>query len=186
MGRLHTVVRDGIRMYDSVNSHNARRMVLLHGLGNSLAFWTAIAPQVATVRRVVALDMPGFGGSEPTSAVSSIEAFTGGIAQALVGSDVRDATVVGHSLGGIATLALAGDHASLVHRVVLIDACLVRASRFLQHPSFDIGRLSLATNLAAQFLGGALPRHLQWDDSRVPGHRLPCDRLLADASVGAR
>ena len=40
-------------------------LVLIHGLGATRAVWTLVAPLLAPRHRVVTLDLPGFGESEP-------------------------------------------------------------------------------------------------------------------------
>jgi pimeloyl-ACP methyl ester carboxylesterase len=40
-------------------------LVLLHGLGSSRAAWEAIVPALAERFDVIAVDLPGFGASQP-------------------------------------------------------------------------------------------------------------------------
>jgi len=64
---------DGIAYYEAgpVISEGRVAYLLLHGLGNSLDYWAAIAPALSERGRVVAIDMPGFGRSpEPTGGFS--------------------------------------------------------------------------------------------------------------------
>src|SRR5207248_1155184 len=42
-------------------------VVMIHGLGGNWAAWLENIPAVATRRRVIAVDLPGFGRSELTS-----------------------------------------------------------------------------------------------------------------------
>ena len=57
--------RDGIAFYEAgpAESSDNSRNHLLNGLGNSLNFWTDIAPTLAEARTTTAIDIPGFGRS---------------------------------------------------------------------------------------------------------------------------
>lgn len=75
-----------------------RVAVLIHGLGNSSDSWWRVGPALAdNGYRVVAVDLPGHGKSEPLAAYSA-EA----LASAVVASVPRNpALAIGHSLGGL-------------------------------------------------------------------------------------
>ena len=45
-------------------------VVMLHGMGSSHRSWYRIADPLAARRRVVAIDLPGFGGSDITVALA--------------------------------------------------------------------------------------------------------------------
>jgi pimeloyl-ACP methyl ester carboxylesterase len=70
---------------------------------------------------VVAIDLLGHGGSEKPASGYSIPNQADLVAQALGRLRVRDAEVVGHSLGGGVAVALAQQSPRLVNRVVIID-----------------------------------------------------------------
>jgi pimeloyl-ACP methyl ester carboxylesterase len=79
-------------------------IVLLHGMLDSSEGWGGIAQ--ATERPTVAFDLPGFGGSDlPTR--PRLSAFAEDIATAMCQMDLRDVTLVGHSLGGAVATAVA-------------------------------------------------------------------------------
>lgn len=85
------------------------RLLLVHGLGGSVAVWEPVLDRLAAERDVVAVDMPGFGGSAalPTGQVPSAE----NLARAIAGLCEREGFerphVVGNSLGGWVGLELA-------------------------------------------------------------------------------
>lgn len=79
-------------------------LVLLHGLLDSGEGWTWFAN--GTRRPCVALDLPGFGGSDgPAEPDLSVYAAT--VAWALRRLRLRDVVLVGHSLGGAVATAVA-------------------------------------------------------------------------------
>jgi pimeloyl-ACP methyl ester carboxylesterase len=70
---------------------------------------------------VIAVDLLGHGGSEKPTSGYSISNQADLVAQALGRLGVRDATVVGHSLGGGVAVGLAEQSPQLVNRIVIID-----------------------------------------------------------------
>ena len=79
-------------------------LVLVHGLGGSAANWCALAPLLATSRRVLVPDLPGHGLSTALPAVSGLEAFADRVAAVAEREGMLPAAVVGHSLGGLVAL----------------------------------------------------------------------------------
>jgi pimeloyl-ACP methyl ester carboxylesterase len=83
-------------------------LLLIHGLGGIGAYWEPLLPQLTDRYDVVAIDLPGFGGSSqlPGSAVHP-EALAGAVAVLLDDLEWKQPNVVGHSLGGYVALELA-------------------------------------------------------------------------------
>src|SRR5205814_19171 len=80
-------------------------IVLIHGVGGWAENWRAVmAPLAATGRRVIAVDLPGFGESEGPSRVSHFgprDPFYARFMVALLDAvDARSAHLVGNSMGG--------------------------------------------------------------------------------------
>ena len=92
-------------------------LVLLHGLGGSLVNWEPVLERVAAERDVIAVDMPGFGGSDPLP--DDIEHTPAAMGRAIVAHleslDVERPHLAGNSLGAWVALEMAADgHASSV------------------------------------------------------------------------
>ncbi len=101
---------------------NASPIVLVHCFTCSIDWWEKMIPHLDDHHRVVALDLLGHGGSEKPRSGYSIENQANLIAAALDRLGVRDATVVGHSLGGPISIALAEQSPQLVDRLVVMDS----------------------------------------------------------------
>jgi pimeloyl-ACP methyl ester carboxylesterase len=97
-------------------------IVLVHCFTCSIEWWDGMAPLLARDHRVVAVDLLGHGGSEKPTSDYSIENQADLVAQALGRLGVREAEVVGHSLGGPVSVALAKQSPRLVDRLVIIDS----------------------------------------------------------------
>jgi pimeloyl-ACP methyl ester carboxylesterase len=108
-------------------------IVLLHCFTCAIDWWDRMSPRLQRDHRVVAVDLLGHGGSEKPSSGYTISNQADLVAQALSRLGVRDAEVVGHSLGGAVAVALADRSPQLVDRVVIID------TRSSTHDEGDLG-----------------------------------------------
>jgi pimeloyl-ACP methyl ester carboxylesterase len=96
-------------------------IVLIHCFTCSINWWDGMMPLLDRNHRVVAVDLLGHGGSEKPRSGYSIPNQADVVAQALQRLGVRNAEVVGHSLGGTVAVALAQQSPELVERVVILD-----------------------------------------------------------------
>src|SRR5690242_18515255 len=73
---LHQVEIDGADVnYVDYGSGEGSAVVLIHGLGGCWQNWLENIPRIAEQRRVIALDLPGFGYSQMPSDGISIPAY---------------------------------------------------------------------------------------------------------------
>ena len=116
-------VIDGPRPGVAAAAHPlAPPVVLIHGSGGAIDWWDEVTPLLAEQgRRVIGIDMLGYGGSDKPASGYSIESQAGLVAQVLSKLDVTRAAVVGHSLGGKVATALAESSPDLVAGVAIID-----------------------------------------------------------------
>ena len=100
-----------------------RAVVLLHGYSASIEWWEKVAPALAAHERVIAIDLVGHGGSEaPTDAVPyHADGQADAVYRALEELGVKQAVLVGHSMGGKVAAELAASHPEMVERVVVSD-----------------------------------------------------------------
>jgi pimeloyl-ACP methyl ester carboxylesterase len=96
-------------------------IVLIHCFTCAIDWWDRMRPALEREHRVVAVDLLGFGGSEKPGSGYSIEEQADLVAEAMARLRVRQAIVVGHSLGGAVAGALAEQAPELVDRVVIVD-----------------------------------------------------------------
>ena len=96
-------------------------LVLLHGLASSIYTWADVVPALAEDHDVVAVDLPGFGGSDVPADLSP-SVYPGTVLALMDRLGISRATVVGNSLGGAVGIVVAARHPERVRRLVLIDA----------------------------------------------------------------
>jgi pimeloyl-ACP methyl ester carboxylesterase len=97
-------------------------IVLIHCFTCAINYWDGMIPLLAKQHRVIAVDLLGHGGSEKPASGYSVESQAEVVAEALGKLGVREAEVVGHSLGGPVAFALAEESPRLVNRLVAIDS----------------------------------------------------------------
>jgi pimeloyl-ACP methyl ester carboxylesterase len=97
-------------------------LVLVHGLGGAAVNWTLLAPELARQRRVLAVDLPGHGGSDRLPSAPSLAPYADLVGDLVEREGLAGADFVGHSLGGLISLRLAQRRPELVQSVVLAAA----------------------------------------------------------------
>jgi pimeloyl-ACP methyl ester carboxylesterase len=100
---------------------DAPPIVLIHCFSCGIDWWNGMMPLLDRTHRVIAVDLLGHDGSEKPTSGYTIPNQADLVAQALARLGVRDAEVVGHSLGGSVAVGLAERSPQLVERVVIID-----------------------------------------------------------------
>jgi pimeloyl-ACP methyl ester carboxylesterase len=94
-------------------------IILVHGLGGSVANWDAIGPRLSGHGRVVGLDLPGFGLSPPAKDWA-METMAETVLE-FIGHFGGKALVVGNSMGALLSEMVASARPDLVDALVLIS-----------------------------------------------------------------
>ncbi|HKB31549.1 MAG TPA: alpha/beta fold hydrolase [Streptosporangiaceae bacterium] len=88
-------------------------LVLLHGIGHRWQAWEPVLDRLAAEHDVIAVDLPGFGGSPPLSGASGIADIAAALTAFFGQLGLDQPHVAGNSLGGALALGLtAGGHVS--------------------------------------------------------------------------
>jgi pimeloyl-ACP methyl ester carboxylesterase len=97
-------------------------IVFVHGLSGSWQNWLEQLPAFAAERRVVTLDLPGFGASPMPAQPISIAGYARLLDVLLSELGIDAAAVVGNSMGGFVGAELAISFPQRVERLVLVSA----------------------------------------------------------------
>lgn len=100
----------------------ARTILLIHGAGMSARSWTLQLHGLSSAHRLLAMDLPGHGASDPAMP-ASVESYADTAFALLSALQTEPVFVVGHSLGGSVAIALAARHPECVQGLVLISSC---------------------------------------------------------------
>jgi pimeloyl-ACP methyl ester carboxylesterase len=82
-------------------------LVLLHGIGSRRGVWDPVVGALARERRVIALDIPGFGDSPPDGAAATPSDFAVVLERWFAEQGLARPHVAGNSMGGAIALELA-------------------------------------------------------------------------------
>jgi pimeloyl-ACP methyl ester carboxylesterase len=95
-------------------------IMLVHGFGASKEIWWSTIVELAALGRVLALDLPGHGGS-PLLQAARMPQIARRIADFCDARDLSRIVLVGHSMGGNVAVELVLARPALVERLVLVD-----------------------------------------------------------------
>lgn len=110
---------DGVRLrYLTLGAGDP--VLLLHGLGGVAEEWLLLLPRLVGARRVLALDLPGFGLSDKPSAPYTPAYFARVVRGFLRQQGIGRVALVGHSLGGGVCLEIADRYPEVCERLVLL------------------------------------------------------------------
>ncbi len=126
-----------VAFVDSFTQSDEPPIVLIHGLSSYTGFWEYQIPHLAKTRRVVALDLPGYGASGRPDAPFTPPWYADIVAAWMTEIGIEQADVMGHSMGGQVAMTLALDHPQRVNRLVLaapagIETFDAGAARFMK------------------------------------------------------
>ena len=106
-------------------------VVLLHGLGGSHLNWDLLAPLLRPHARVLALDLPGFGRSEPGERRATVAANVEVLDRFLREVAGGPVVLVGNSMGGMISILATARSPELVSGLVLLNPAVPGARRAL-------------------------------------------------------
>jgi pimeloyl-ACP methyl ester carboxylesterase len=147
-GRIFKLPGGDLQVVDH-NPQAGSPIVLIHCFSCAINWWDGMLPLLERDHRVITIDLLGHGGSEKPDSGYTPPNQARVVGEALQRLQISDATVVGHSLGGSVTAALAEQNPELVGRAVIID----------MPPDNSYGDLGFIAGLAFQpLIGPALWR----------------------------
>jgi pimeloyl-ACP methyl ester carboxylesterase len=138
-------------------------IVLLHGRGHAATIWLPLLPALAERRRVVAVDLPGFGHSssvpfETGSPEDGLRFFTDPIEALIREQGLTNAVFIGHSLGAFVAVELALRGSAAPEKLVLIGGMgLGPSMTYASRAFFSAGPERLAHALGPRFLNLVAP-----------------------------
>jgi pimeloyl-ACP methyl ester carboxylesterase len=145
-------------------------IVFVHGLSGCWQNWLEQLPVFARDYRVIAPDLPGFGDSPEPDWEVSIPAYARLVTGLCDELDVRDAVLVGNSMGGFVSAELVADQPDRFEKLVLVSAAGVSSTRLRRAP----------TAVVARMLAAALPYAMNLQQRQF---RRPRARATAFANI---
>jgi len=161
-GEIHVVARG-----------DGRPFLLIHGVTESTLVWHyQFLDLVAAGYRVVAVDVRGHGRSKAGTDGYALEAMARDAYQVIRELDLREAVVVGHSMGGMILLQMLDDHPELVADGVVSSLVLVATSA---SPILGNGVPAAAAGLVRVLTPAAGMGHVRATAGRLERRKPPGD-----------
>ncbi len=110
-------------------------VILLHGFCEDSRMWEEWLPKLPNSIKYILIDLPGFGQSELTSTLS-MESMADAVEAVLTKERIQKCIMVGHSMGGYASLAFAEKYGSR-----LAGLCLFHSQPFADNEDTKANRL---------------------------------------------
>jgi pimeloyl-ACP methyl ester carboxylesterase len=126
--------------YVDIGSGEGTPVVFVHGIAGNWQNWLENIPRVARERRVVALDLPGFGDSDDLDgeiSMSRLGRTVDGLCERL---GLGEIALVGNSMGGFISAETAIQFPQRVERLVLCSAAGITTSELRREPVMAWGR----------------------------------------------
>ena len=95
----HYASMDGIRIYYQSYGKGSEGLVLIHGWSCNLDVWPDQVSDFRKRTRVIAVDLPGHGQSDKPAVPYTMDLFARAIDAVLRDAGVKQAVLVGHSMG---------------------------------------------------------------------------------------
>ncbi|MES2987034.1 MAG: alpha/beta hydrolase [Pseudomonadota bacterium] len=107
-------------------------VILIPGLSSPRAVWDGVAPELAKNHAVYLVQVNGFGGDDPRANLQPgvIDGMIADLHTLIADRKLVKPAVIGHSLGGLATLMLAKAHPGDVGKALIVDALPFVGSAF--------------------------------------------------------
>jgi pimeloyl-ACP methyl ester carboxylesterase len=97
-------------------------IVLVHGLSESTRLWYRNIPELSRHYRVYLIDLPGFGAMRKAHRHFNLQQSSSWLDDWMQAVGLKEAHLVGHSMGGYVVMALAVLQPQKVKRLVLVDS----------------------------------------------------------------
>lgn len=123
------------RRVSYIDQGNGPVVLFFHGWGAPVSTYRLLTDHLATYCRVVAPDLPGFGGSEEPEEPWTVDRFVDFAIAFANALELREVTLMGHSFGGrmIIKLFSRPDNPLIVKKLVLMDAAGIRPHHGLDY-----------------------------------------------------
>jgi pimeloyl-ACP methyl ester carboxylesterase len=142
---LHRAELDGASInYVDIGSGSPEPVVFVHGLGGQWQNWLQNIPRAAQDRRVIALDLPGFGVSAMPHEPISISRYGRWVDALCEQLGLGRVDMVGNSMGGYIAAEVAIQFPQRVDRLLLVSAAGITSADMAHRPVITVGRIAAA------------------------------------------
>jgi pimeloyl-ACP methyl ester carboxylesterase len=153
LGHLKRVEVDGTPVnYVDIGEGELEPVVFVHGLGGQWQNWLENIPRAAQERRVIALDLPGFGLTPMPRDGITIPGYGRSVNAVCEQLELGRVDMVGNSMGGFVAAEVAIQFPERIDQLILVSAAGIASADVARTPILTIGRVmsAVATHTVAQ------------------------------------
>lgn len=165
--RTSQIVRIAYKEYRPADGKDHAAVLLLHGSPGSHNDFNSLAPQLAKTYRVIAPDLPGFGGSSHDAPDYSIRAHAQYALDLINSLGVERVHILGFSMGGGVALDLADLAPEKVSSITMLSSIGVQEMELLG--DYHLNRSIHGLQLAGLWMLRELTPHFGWLDDAMLG-----------------
>jgi pimeloyl-ACP methyl ester carboxylesterase len=151
---LHQVELAGTPVnYVDLGSGDREPIVFVHGLGGQWQNWLENLPRAALERRLIALDLPGFGSTPMPSDKITIPGYGRCVDSLCDKLGLGRVDIVGNSMGGYIAAEVAIQFPQRIDQLLLVSAAGITSADVARRPIYTAGRIATAmtTHGSAQY-----------------------------------
>lgn len=113
--------------FSEIGKEKKSPLLILHGWGRNGNEWMQIARELSnwSKQKIYVLDLPGFGGSS-LPRVKDIFEYSELVREFCGYLDIKNAILIGHSLGGRVGIVLASKYPEMIEKLILVDPAGVK------------------------------------------------------------
>jgi pimeloyl-ACP methyl ester carboxylesterase len=153
VAHLKRVEVDGTPVnYVDIGEGELEPIVFVHGLGGQWQNWIENIPRAAQERRVIALDLPGFGLTPMPRDRITISGYGRCVNAVCDKLDLGRVDMVGNSMGGFVAAEVAIQFPERIDQLILVSAAGIASADVAKTPILTIGRVlsAIATHTTAR------------------------------------
>ena len=158
--------------YVELGNPQGRPLLLLHGFTDSSRAWSLLVPHLRHYRLIIP-DQRGHGASDAPACCYSPTQMADDARQLLDALKIDRASVAGHSMGSMVTMAMAAEHPDRVERIVLVGSTALAPVKRGDWIWTNVHGLKWPLDPASDFLR-------EWHPGNQP---TPVERTFADAAM---
>jgi pimeloyl-ACP methyl ester carboxylesterase len=138
-----TTLETGVRLnYAGSGSSSGQPVVMLHGYTDSWFSFSQLLPLIDSRYRVYAIDQRGHGESDSSSGTYSMPAFGRDVLAFMDAKEIKEAIVVGHSMGSFAAQHAAALAPARVQKLVLLGSATTSRNEVMLELQKEVDALS--------------------------------------------
>jgi pimeloyl-ACP methyl ester carboxylesterase len=142
---LHQVEVDGTPVnYVDIGEGELEPIVFVHGLGGQWQNWLENIPRAALERRVIAVDLPGFGRTPMPRERVTISGFGRCVDALCENLSLGRVDMVGNSMGGYVAAEVAIQFPERIDQLILVSAAGITSADIARRPIYTAGRIATA------------------------------------------